>query len=92
MLTMAPAPDIGLLVIHGSVISAGIFGIIAAPFISRLLPPFSPDDRGRLIGAACVRVFPVVQPNPSLRGSACDDPPSLSRAMAGLESAEALFA
>jgi hypothetical protein len=38
MLSMAP--DIGLLGIYGSMISAGIFGIIAAPFISRLLPLF----------------------------------------------------
>src|SRR5947207_6660533 len=34
MLSMAAAPDIGLLGIYGSVIAAGIFGIIAAPFIS----------------------------------------------------------
>ena len=32
MLSMAAAPDIGLLGIYGSVIAAGIFGIIAAPF------------------------------------------------------------
>jgi hypothetical protein len=30
--------------------------------------------------------------NSVIARSACDDPPSLSRAMAGLESAEALFA
>src|ERR1700716_3322119 len=42
MLSMAAAPDIGLLGIYGSVIAAGIFGILAAPFISRLLPLFPP--------------------------------------------------
>ena len=41
MLSMAAAPDIGLLGIYGSVISAGIFAILAAPFISRLLPAVS---------------------------------------------------
>ena len=42
MLSMAAAPDIGLLGIYGSVIAAGIFAILAAPFISRLLPLFPP--------------------------------------------------
>src|SRR6202795_2432660 len=36
MLSMAGAPDIGLLGIYGSVIPAGIFCILAAPFIRRL--------------------------------------------------------
>src|SRR5260370_24310818 len=49
MLSMAAAPDIGLLGIHGSVISAGIFGILAAPFISRLLPLFPPVVTGTII-------------------------------------------
>jgi xanthine/uracil permease len=40
MLSMAAAPEIGLLGIYGSVIAAGIFGIVAAPIISRLLPLF----------------------------------------------------
>src|ERR1700751_763508 len=42
MLSMATAPDIGLLGIYGSVIAAGIFAIIAAPFISTLVPLVSP--------------------------------------------------
>src|ERR1700749_441666 len=33
MLSMAASPDIGLVGIYGSVIAAGIVGIIAAPFI-----------------------------------------------------------
>src|SRR3954469_16544935 len=58
MLSMA-APDIGLLGIYGSVIAAGIFGILAAPFISRLLPLFPPVVTGTIIlviGISLMRV------------------------------------
>ena len=53
------APDIGLLGIYGSVIAAGIFGILAAPFISRLLPLFPPVVTGTIIlviGISLMRV------------------------------------
>ncbi len=59
MLSMAAAPEIGLLGIYGSVICAGIFGIIAAPFISRLLPLFPPVVTGTIIlviGISLMRV------------------------------------
>ena len=59
MLSMAAAPDIGLLGIYGSVIAAGIFGIIVAPFISRLLPLFPPVVTGTIIlviGISLMRV------------------------------------
>jgi len=59
MLSMATAPDIGLLGIYGSVIAAGIFGILAAPFISRLLPLFPPVVTGTIIlviGISLMRV------------------------------------
>jgi NCS2 family nucleobase:cation symporter-2 len=59
MLSMAAAPDVGLLGIYGSVIAAGIFGIIAAPFISRLLPLFPPVVTGTIIlviGISLMRV------------------------------------
>src|SRR3954467_2989979 len=59
MLSMAAAPDIGLLGIYGSVIAAGLFGIIAAPFISRLLPLFPPVVTGTIIlviGISLMRV------------------------------------
>jgi NCS2 family nucleobase:cation symporter-2 len=59
MLSMAAAPDIGLLGIYGAVIAAGIFGIIAAPFISRLLPLFPPVVTGTIIlviGISLMRV------------------------------------
>jgi uric acid transporter len=59
MLSMATTPDIGLLGIYGSVIAAGIFGILAAPFISRLLPLFPPVVTGTIIlviGISLMRV------------------------------------
>jgi len=59
MISMATSPDIGLLGIYGSVIAAGIFGIIAAPFISRLLPLFPPVVTGTIIlviGISLMRV------------------------------------
>jgi uric acid transporter len=59
MLSMAAAPEIGLLGIYGSVIVAGIFGIIVAPFISRLLPLFPPVVTGTIImviGISLMRV------------------------------------
>ena len=59
MLSMAASPDIGILGIYGSVIAAGIFGIIAAPFISRLLPLFPPVVTGTIImviGISLMRV------------------------------------
>src|SRR6201986_4034383 len=59
MLSMAAAPDIGLLGIYGSVMAAGIFGILAAPFISRLLPLFPPVVTGTIIlviGISLMRV------------------------------------
>src|ERR1700710_2981231 len=59
MLSMANAPDIGLLGIYGSVIAAAIFGILAAPFISRLLPLFPPVVTGTIIlviGISLMRV------------------------------------
>src|ERR1700726_2597451 len=59
MLSMAGDPDIGLLGIYGSVIAAGIFGIIAAPFIRRLLPLFPPVVTGTIIlviGISLMRV------------------------------------
>jgi uric acid transporter len=59
MLSMAASPDIGLLGIYGSVIAAGIFGVIAAPFISRLLPLFPPVVTGTIIlviGISLIRV------------------------------------
>jgi uric acid transporter len=59
MLSMAAAPDVGLLGIYGSVISAGIFAVIVAPFMGRLLPLFPPVVTGTIImviGISLMRV------------------------------------
>ncbi len=59
MLAMANSPDIGLLGIYGSVIAAGAFGILVAPFMSRLLPLFPPVVTGTIImviGISLMRV------------------------------------
>ena len=60
MLSMAAAPGVGLLGIYGSVIAAGIFGVIVvAPFVSRLLPLFPPVVTGTIIlviGISLMRV------------------------------------
>jgi uric acid transporter len=59
MLSMAASPEIGLLGIYGSVIAAGIFGIIIASVVSRLLPLFPPVVTGTIIliiGISLMRV------------------------------------
>lgn len=59
MLSMAADPGIGILGIYGSVIAAGIFGIVVAPFVSRLLPLFPPVVTGTIImiiGISLMRV------------------------------------
>src|SRR6202167_4048034 len=59
MLSMAAAPDVGLLGIYGSVIAAGLFAFLFAPFISRLLPLFPPVVTGTIIlviGISLMRV------------------------------------
>jgi xanthine permease len=59
MLSMANAPDIGILGIYGSVIAAGVFAFLAAPFLSRLLPLFPPVVTGTIImviGISLMRV------------------------------------
>ena len=59
MLSMAASPEIGLLGIYGAVIGAGVFGVIVAPFISRLLPMFPPVVTGTIIlviGVSLMRV------------------------------------
>ncbi|WP_407520905.1 nucleobase:cation symporter-2 family protein [Methylobacterium oryzisoli] len=59
MLSMAAAPEVGLLGIYGSVIAAGAFGLVVAPFVSRLLPLFPPVVTGTIIlviGISLMRV------------------------------------
>ncbi len=49
MLSMAAAPEIGLLGIYGSVISAGIFTVLVAPFMGKVLRLFPPVVTGTII-------------------------------------------
>ena len=59
MLAMAASPDVGLLGIYGSVIAAGIFAILVAPLIGRVLPLFPPVVTGTVIlviGISLMRV------------------------------------
>ncbi|HEY0274485.1 MAG TPA: nucleobase:cation symporter-2 family protein [Paenirhodobacter sp.] len=59
MLSIAASSEVGLLGIFGAVIAAGIFGIVIAPFISKLLPLFPPVVTGTIIlviGVSLMRV------------------------------------
>src|SRR5271166_1645666 len=59
MLSMAAAADVGLLGIYGSVIAAGVFAVLVAPFMGRLLPLFPPVVTGTIIlviGVSLMRV------------------------------------
>nr|WP_237482219.1 nucleobase:cation symporter-2 family protein [Lichenibacterium sp. 6Y81] len=59
MLAMAATPEVGLLGIYGAVIGAGLFALLAAPFVSRLLPLFPPVVTGTIIlviGVSLMRV------------------------------------
>src|SRR5580704_6654285 len=59
MLAMASAPDVGLLGIYGSVITAGIFAVIVAPFMGQALRLFPPVVTGTIImviGISLMRV------------------------------------
>lgn len=59
MLAMAANPALGITGIFGAVIASGIFGIVVAPFISRLLPMFPPVVTGTIIaviGLSLLRV------------------------------------
>jgi NCS2 family nucleobase:cation symporter-2 len=59
MIVMATNPEIGLLGIYGAVISAGIFGILVAPLVSRMLRFFPPVVTGSIItviGISLMRV------------------------------------
>ena len=59
MLSMAASPDVGILGIYGSVIGAGIFAVLVAPFMGRLLPLFPPVVTGTIIlviGVSLMRI------------------------------------
>ncbi|WP_427025484.1 nucleobase:cation symporter-2 family protein [Aureimonas ureilytica] len=59
MLAMGALPEVGLLGIYGSVIAAGLFGILVAPLVGRVLPLFPPVVTGTIIlviGISLMRV------------------------------------
>src|SRR6202451_3055788 len=59
MLSMAAAPDVGLLGIYGSLIAAGIFALVVAPFMGQMLRLFPPVVTGTVIlviGISLMRV------------------------------------
>jgi NCS2 family nucleobase:cation symporter-2 len=59
MLAMAAAPDVGILGIYGAVIAAGVFALVVAPAVGRLLPLFPPVVTGTIIlviGISLMRV------------------------------------
>ena len=59
MVAMAGNPDLGLLGIYGAVIASGVFAVLVAPFMGRLLPLFPPVVTGTIItiiGASLMRV------------------------------------
>ena len=49
MIAIGTNPSLGLLGIYGAVIVAGLFGVLVAPFVSRLLPLFPPVVTGTII-------------------------------------------
>jgi NCS2 family nucleobase:cation symporter-2 len=59
MLAMAANAEVGLLGIYGAVIAAGVFGVVIAPFISRLLPMFPPVVTGTIILAIGISLMRV---------------------------------
>lgn len=59
MLAMGANPDLGLLGIFGAVMVAGVFTMLVAPFIARLLPLFPPIVTGSvilMIGISLMRI------------------------------------
>lgn len=74
MVAMAGDPSLGILGIFGAVIFAGIFTVLVAPFISRLLPLFPPIVTGTIIlmiGVSLMRVgvnWAAGAPAPNLPG------------------------
>ena len=59
MLAMANNTDLGLGAIYGSVIVAGIFGLIVAPFVSSLLRFFPPVVTGTIIAVIGISLMRI---------------------------------
>jgi NCS2 family nucleobase:cation symporter-2 len=59
MLALAANPDLGLAGIYGAGIGAGVFGMLIAPLISRLLPLFPPVVTGSIIAVIGISLMRV---------------------------------
>ena len=59
MIAMGTNPDLGLLGIYGSVIGAGIIGIIIAPVVSRMRPLFPPLVTGTIIAVIGISLMRI---------------------------------
>ena len=59
MLALAANPEMGLAGIYGAGIGAGIFGMLVAPIISRLLPYFPPVVTGSIIAIIGISLMRV---------------------------------
>jgi uric acid transporter len=59
MLALAANPDLGLAGIYGAGIGAGVFGMLIAPLISRLLPLFPPVVTGSIISVIGISLMRV---------------------------------
>ncbi len=59
MVAMAVNPGIGLLGIYGAVIAAGLFAVLAAPLVGRLLPLFPPVVTGSIIAIIGISLMRV---------------------------------
>jgi xanthine permease len=59
MIAMGTNPEIGLLGIYGAVIVSGIFGIVVAPVVGRLLPLFPPVVTGTIIAVIGISLMRV---------------------------------
>ncbi|WP_375463251.1 nucleobase:cation symporter-2 family protein [uncultured Methylobacterium sp.] len=59
MIAMGTSPEVGLTGIYGAVIAAGLFALLVAPLVGRLLPLFPPVVTGTIIlviGVSLMRV------------------------------------
>ena len=59
MIAIGANPDLGILAIYGATIASGVFGILIAPFMSRLLPLFPPVVTGTVIAVIGISLMGV---------------------------------
>ena len=69
MVAMAGNPELGILGIYGAVIGAGVFTILVAPFVSRLLPLFPPVVTGTIIAVIGISLMQVASTGRAAAGA-----------------------